>query len=141
MSYSHEKLSFYLSESLFQIYLIWKNVIYHLNFIQIFSSDIFFFQFMIYLTLTKNVICSSFLCKEIFCVPEFFFQTKSIIISPRKTPNELFPYEGASINYVDKEGGRKCSIKCQRYYISLFSKLANKGGGGSKYPKFSHVAL
>ena len=33
---------------------------------------------------------------------------------------------GASINYGDKQGGGRGSPKCQRYYISLFSKLVNK---------------
>ena len=36
---------------------------------------------------------------------------------------------GASINYVDKQGGGDVSLKCQRYYISLCSKLVNEGGG------------
>ena len=48
---------------------------------------------------------------------------------------------GASINYVDKqEGGRKSS-KCQRYYISWFSKLVNEGGGGQKSSKFCQRSL
>ena len=35
---------------------------------------------------------------------------------------------GASIKYVDKQGGERGSPKCQRYYISLFSKLVKEGG-------------
>ena len=44
---------------------------------------------------------------------------------------------GSSINYVDNQGGGKGSAKCQRYYMSLFSKLVNeatKGRGGVKNP-------
>ena len=37
--------------------------------------------------------------------------------------------KGSPINYVDKQWGGRGSHKCQRYYISLFSKLVNKGGG------------
>ena len=41
---------------------------------------------------------------------------------------------GASINYVDKQRGGKGSLKCQRYYISLLSKLVNEGGrSGQKF--------
>ena len=35
---------------------------------------------------------------------------------------------GASINYVNKQGERGLA-ECQRYYISLCSKLVNEGGG------------
>ena len=37
---------------------------------------------------------------------------------------------GSSINYVDNQGGGKGSDKCQRYYMSLLSKLVNKRGMG-----------
>ena len=37
--------------------------------------------------------------------------------------------KGASINYVDKQGRGRGSPKCQRYYIRLFSKFVNEGGG------------
>ena len=38
-------------------------------------------------------------------------------------------FKGTSINYVDKQGGGRGLPKYQRYYISLFSKLVNEGGG------------
>ena len=34
---------------------------------------------------------------------------------------------GASLNYVDKQGGGRGSPKCQRYYIRLFNKLVKEG--------------
>ena len=37
--------------------------------------------------------------------------------------------QGGIHNYIDKQGGGRGLPKCQRYYISLFSKLVNKGGG------------
>ena len=42
---------------------------------------------------------------------------------------------GASIKYVDKQGGERGSPKCQRYYISLFSKLVKEGERGLKILK------
>ena len=43
-------------------------------------------------------------------------------------PNDIFAYNWTSINYVYKLRGGRGSPKCQRYYISLFSKLVNGGG-------------
>ena len=48
---------------------------------------------------------------------------------------------GASIKYVDKQGGERGSPKCQRYYISLFSKLVKEGEGGQKSSKFCQRIL
>ena len=49
---------------------------------------------------------------------------------------------GASVNYVDKKGGGRMSLKCQRYYdISLFRKLVNEGGGRPKSSKFCQRCL
>ena len=42
---------------------------------------------------------------------------------------------GATRNYVDKQGERGGLAKCQRYYISLSSKLVKEGGEGSKILK------
>ena len=52
-----------------------------------------------------------------------------------------FAAMGASINYVDKQGGGKGSPECQWYYISLFSKLVNEGEGGQKFSKFCQRSL
>ena len=49
--------------------------------------------------------------------------------------------QGAFRNYVDKQGGGRGSHKCQRYYINLFSKLVNEGGGGQKSSKFCQRSL
>ena len=50
--------------------------------------------------------------------------------------------KGASINYIDKQGGGGWSPKCQPYYISLFSKLVNEGWReGHKYQKFCEPSL
>ena len=63
------------------------------------------------------------------------------IFKPWKIPlflSSKYKTLGASINYLNKQGGgRSWSPKCQRYYISLFSKLFNEGGEeGSKILKF-----
>ena len=49
--------------------------------------------------------------------------------------------KGVSINYVDKEGGGRGSPKCQRYFIYLFSKFVNEGGGGPKSSKLCQCSL
>ena len=45
----------------------------------------------------------------------------------REQINRQKSTKGASINYIDKQGGGGWSPKCQPYYISLFSKLVNEG--------------
>ena len=42
--------------------------------------------------------------------------------------------KGVSINYVDKQGEEGIAY-CQRYYISLCSKLVNEGGREVKNPQ------
>ena len=45
----------------------------------------------------------------------------------------------ASINYVDKQGEGGGSPKGQRYYINLFSKIVNEGGGAKNTLNFINV--
>ena len=47
--------------------------------------------------------------------------------------------KGTPVNHVDKRGGGRGSPKCQRYYISLFSKLVNEGEGVKKPRKSVNV--
>ena len=62
------------------------------------------------------------ICRQIFGSSEW----------PRKGSPEAVSFDkGASINYVDKQGGGRG----QRYYISLFNKLVKDGGGGLKILK------
>ena len=61
----------------------------------------------------------------------------SILLSyPVCVDELLISCKGASMHCVDMQGGRRGSPKCQRYYISLFSKLVNEEGRGSKNLKF-----
>ena len=50
--------------------------------------------------------------------------------------------KGPFINFVHKQGEGEL-IKCQRYNISLYSKLVNEGGGGGvqKSSKSFHRSL